>query len=226
MKKFISVFLILMLTMCCMLSGCSSNKEDYYVSLRLVDEVRDQYDNVLQRTYYNEDADEYLIKEYTYCLQKNKWVCVDQKTTIYKTTYDRPESPVDNSLTIYYNNDLTTGPLVILDNEYAKISIVKYLAKDDWYEFGYELKIVNKTNQVLTMSLEDFYIMDIMCKPLFSIDHVEAGKTAYFKMAWDKDALERSHIPYVDNIEFMVRIFDNENWTSTALAGNRIMIKN
>ena len=107
MKRFISVFLILMLVVCCMLSGCSSNKEDYYVSLRLIDEVRDQYDNVLQRTYYNEEADEYLIKEYTYCLQKNKWVCVDQKTTIYKTTYDRPENPVDNSLTIYYNNDLT-----------------------------------------------------------------------------------------------------------------------
>jgi hypothetical protein len=67
--------------------------------------------------------------------------------------------------------------------------------------------------------------MDILCKPLFTIEHIDAGKTAYFTLAWDTDTIERTHIPYIDNIEFMIRVYNNENWSAPALDGSRIMIK-
>lgn len=134
-------------------------------------------------------------------------------------------SYLDPVINIYYNSDLTDGPIIIMDNEYAKVSIIKYLAKDYWWEFGYEFKIVNKTNKVLTALIDDCSIMDVMCKPLFSIDHVEAGHTAYFTVAWDRETLERSHLPYIDNIEFLVRVYNGENWKMPALAGSKILLK-
>ena len=117
------------------------------------------------------------------------------------------------------------GPIVILDDEGVRVSITKYLAADMWYEFGYELKIENNTNNIITIAIDDVAIMDTACPPLFNIDHIDAGKTAYFTIGWDKETLERSHVPYVNNIEFMIRVFDNTNWQSTALTGEKIMLK-
>ena len=74
---------------------------------------------------------------------------------------------------------------------------------DMWYEFGYELKIENNTNNIITIAIDDVAIMDTACPPLFNIDHIDAGKTAYFTIGWDKETLERSHVPYINNIEFI-----------------------
>lgn len=226
MKKLFCI--ILSLFICLSITSCNSKERDISTSLKLVDEVRDKYNNILQQIFYNEKTGEFLLKEYTYTLQNNKWVCIEQRTNIFtgkENNYVCNKTNVNPALRIFYNSDLANGPITIMDNEYAKVSIVKYLATDNWWEFGYELKIYNKTNKVLSVLVDDTYIMDIQCKPLFNIDHIEAGKTAYFQMAWDEDTLTRCHIPYVDNVEFIVKIFDNEDWTVPALAGTRLMIK-
>lgn len=232
MKKLICFILVIAIILTIVIGAIffvncwRSSEEENYIPLKVIDTVEDKYGNILQQIYYNKETDEYIQKEYSYIFQYNKWICTDQKTTIYKNELNTQKyDKINPTLSIYYNNDLYSNPITIMDNEYVKISIVKYLARDDWYEFGYELKIVNKTNQVLTMSLEDFYIMDILCKPVFSIEHIDAGKTVYFKMAWDKATLTRCHIPYIDNVEFIVKVFDNNNWTDPALAGKRLMIK-
>jgi hypothetical protein len=171
MKK--AICLILILSICLCLCGCQSGP------LKLINEVKDQYDNTLQQTFYNEETGDYILKEYTYSLNRDKWICTNQKTLVIPKKDAKATN--SNDVRIYYNSDLTDNPITIMDNEWAKVSIVKYLAKDCWWEFGYELKIYNKTNKVLTVMFDDCYIMDIQCKPLFSIDHIDAGKTAYFK---------------------------------------------
>ena len=116
-----------------------------------------------------------------------------------------------------------------MDNADIKISIVKYLASDFWWDVGYELKIENKSNKILTCTIDDTYIMNTYCQPLFSIEHIEAKHTEYFTIGWDRDSLDKSHIPYVDNVEFMVRVFNNEywnnRWTDKALWGTHVLIK-
>ena len=203
-------------------------KSDYSYPLRQVDVLYDANGNILQQTIYNEKTGEYFLKEFIYARQDNKWICVDQKTSVIHVPNDDniDSTPVyNNMLNIYYNADLENGPIVILNKEGVRVSITKYLAKDLWYEFGYELKIENNTKKVITIAIDDAAIMDVSCKPLFTIDHIDAGKTAYFTMGWDKETLDRCHVPYIDNIEFMIRAFDNANWQSTALTGEKIMLK-
>lgn len=226
-KKLFCMFLIFIL--CFYFVGCSpydnSNKTAVEPPLKEIDIVYDDAGRVLQRTVYNENTDEYIMTEYIYDMFNGVWKCVDQKVTIINSK-PSTETVCDPTLDIYHNSDLKNGPIVIMDNEDAKISITKYLAADNWWEFGYELKVVNKMNKVLTVMIDCPSIMNIQCQPMFSIDHIDAGDTAYFTLAWDADTLERCHIPYIDNIEFMVRIYDNENWRVPALAGERILIKN
>jgi hypothetical protein len=188
-------------------------------------ETKDLNDNILQQMFYNEETGEYLLREYTYVHTGSFWECTNQRTAVVFNKGSSDTVLPSPTLKIYYSSDLADGPITLLDNEWVKVSIVKYLAKDSWWEFGYELKIVNKTNRVITITIDNESIMDINCKPVFSVDHIDAGDTAYFTLAWDKDTLERCYIPYVDNVEFMVRIFNNDNWKVPALAGERVLIK-
>lgn len=216
---------LVVLGLCTLLTGCSDDTpatKQYYedTSLKLVDEIVDAYDNILQQTYYNQETGEYILKVFTYSYQDERWVCIDQNITILNAKVE--DKIQDNTLQIYYNKNI---PITIMDNEYATISIVEYLPADNWWEFGYKLKIVNKTNKILTILIDKLYIMNILCEPLFDVDYIDAGKTAYFTMAWDPETLERCYIPYIDNVEFRLCLYDNTNWNKPALAGTRVMFK-
>lgn len=226
-KKIICMLLVIVMVLICFV-GCEKTETEPEVvesPLKVVDIVEDPWGRELQKIYYNEINHEYILKEFIYQKIDGEVVCVDQKTTIIGAD-EKLNSNTSSSVTIYYNKDLTNRPAVIMDNEYARVTVKKFLAKDSWWEFGYDIEVLNKTDKVITVSFDNVHIMDISCKPMFSIDHIETGKTANFMLGWDRDTLERCYIPYVDNIEFMVRIFDNEDWDTAALAGSRVLFKN
>ena len=224
LKKTFCLFLIVAL-LCLIFAGCndsSGGRSIVAYPLKEVNVIYDQFNNILQQTLYNETTGEYIQTDYTYAYQDGRYVCIDQRTTI--INYNSP-SAVNTALKIYHNKDLNNGPIILIDNEYVKVSIVKYLAKDSWWEFGYELKVVNKTKDIITTHIDNTTIMDINCSPLFYTEHIAPGDTEYFTLAWDSDTLERCYIPYIDNIEFMIRVFDNDNWRTPALCGERVLIK-
>lgn len=219
--------LVLIVIFCLTFVGCEDNNQKNTIELPLkeINAVYDIHGNLLQQTVYNEQTDEYVITIFTYSHETGTWTCIDQKTIITNCQKDPVESTTDNSLTIYYNNDLKSGPLVLIDNSDIKISIVEYLKQASWWEFGYKLKVENKSTKVLTYMFDYVSIVGIECKPMFTIDHIEPGHTDYFNLAWDKESLERAYIPYLDNIEFMLRVYDNDDWKDLALYGTRALIK-
>ena len=114
------------------------------------------------------------MKEYIYTYSDPKWICIDQRTTIISNS-STPETQVDALLNIYYKDYLETAPIVLIDNSDIKISIIEYLDKAGWWEFGYKFKVENKSTKVLTYTFDCVSIMDIDCKPMFSIDILIRG---------------------------------------------------
>ena len=106
-------YFTLIIIICLSFVGCGKETKNSYVvelPLKLVNEVKDQYDNLLQQVFYNEDTDEYLLKEYTYKLVKNKFVCIDQQTIIIDKAQPEKEScdgQLYKLLTIFYHKFLT-----------------------------------------------------------------------------------------------------------------------
>lgn len=229
MKKF--TCFIVIFAICIMLcAGCKKDTSETAVNwpLKEVNTVYDRYGNILQQVIYNEASGEYFIKEYTWSLYNNKWVCVDQSTTL----IDKRDSCQTNSentsraLSIYYKYYLAEGPIILIDNADIKVSIVESLNAASWWEFGYKFKVENKSNKTITIMFDNVSILNIQCSPMFFVDHLEPGNTIYFNLAWDLDSLKRSCIPYIDNVEFLLKVYDADDWNRPAIYGTRALIKN
>jgi hypothetical protein len=227
MKKIICLVFILPVIISCF-TGCAKAKENSVSwPLKEVNIVYDSYGNILQQVLYNEETKEYFVKDYRWSNQDGMWVCVDQQTTVIKNKdkCNEHDRVVEDTINVYYKSYLDNGPIVVLDNSCVRISIVEYLDKASWWEFGYKIKVENKSSKIIAVMFDEASIMDINCAPLFSIDHIEGGHTAYFNLAWDVDSLERAWIPYLDNVEFMIRVYNSSICNTPALYGTKVLIK-
>lgn len=229
MKKFISIFMVLTLIVC--FAGCKQRKGTYKENsnypLVQVNILYDKYGNIIQQTLHNEETGEYFLKEFSYTYNNGQWVCTDQRLILLSahnnnTTKDTIQNTTLRILSI---KELNTKPVVLIDNEQVRVSIINFLDTEHWYRFAYELKIENKSNKVLSFYIDDASIMGINCSPLFYVDHVDAKHSAFFTLGWDHDALERNYIPYIDNVKFTIKVYDNIDWSTPAFAGERVLIK-
>lgn len=226
LKKFIC--LLLVLCFCISLVGCSAdnNSEEKNLinePLKEVHAVYDVYNNLIQQTVFNEQTGEYITTTYIYENINGLWTCTNQNITV--LSKNKSKEVTAELMTIHNLSDLEKNPITLLDSENIKISLIECLDENDWRAFGYKLKLENKTDRVLCIILDNNYIMNIKCSPVFSVEYIEASKTQYFELSWDKETLERHYIPYIDNIEFMLRVYDNENWKVPALEGMHILLK-
>lgn len=234
MKRFICILLICLIIFS--MTSCAKTTEKSTESIsypfKSVDSVYDRYGNILQQIIYNEETEKYIIKEYEYTLIDDTWICVEQNmyTMINNPCTDK-HGPSQNKYTnfnestlVLYKNDLTDRPYTIIDNEYIRITVIRYLEDGGWYDFAYEFKVENKTDQVLTFSFENMSIMNISCPAVFSIDYVYEKETKYFLLGWSKDTLSRCYIPYIDRVNFQIKIYDNEDWRRPADFGEQIII--
>lgn len=220
--------IVILFALCIGFTACNkqaTSETNVVAPFRQVATLYDRHGNLLEQTIYNEETGEYIFKEYTYALDGSMWVCIDQKTTILSDQTKYPYIETVPKFMIYHNDDIAKKPIILIDNDKVKVSIVKSLSEDSWYKFAYELEVVNKTNKVLTVVIENAAIMDIGCPPLFNVDHFEANQKAYFTLGWDLETLERFYIPYIDNVEFTLKVYENEDLRTPAFVGERVMIK-
>jgi hypothetical protein len=227
MKKFVCVCVVLAL--CVSFCGCNKPEQsNTKVSSPLVEvnTIYDDYGNLIQQTVYNELTGEYTTTIFTYAYGNNGiWVCVDQKCVV-TGTIKTNDPNLDNTLSIFFQNDFANKSVVLLDNDEVKVSIIEVLDKASWWDFGYKIMVENRTDKTLSFIFSDLYIMSISCSPMFTVDHVVGNSTAYFTLAWDEDSLKRACIPYIDNIEFMLRVYSTDDYCAPADYGIRALIKN
>ena len=227
MRKFICLCMAIIL--CFSFVGCNSkspnNNTKVSPPLTEVNTVYDGHGNIIQQTVYNEYTEEFITTTFTYTYADNQWICVEQKCVV-AGPLKANEPSLDNTLNIFFHNDFTNKTVVLLDNDDIKVSIVEVLDKASWWDFGYKVMVENKSDKTFSFIFSDLYIMDISCLPVFTVDRVTGNSTVYFTLAWDRASLERACIPYIDNIEFMLRIYSTDDYCAPADYGIRALIKN
>lgn len=220
MKRFICLTLTLLFIFC--LAACDDNtKANTEVAGpgTNINTVYDSYGNILQQSIYNDQTGETITTVFTYQRINSMWVCVDQQVMV----TGRPMMVKPTTVLTLRDNSL---PIILIDNKDITISIIEKLEQESWWEFGYKLRIENHSDKPISVLFSDAAIATVSCYPLFTIDQIEPGHYNYFNLAWDKESLVRDWVPYLDNVEFTLRVFiGTENWTKPADYGADVLIR-
>lgn len=110
------------------------------------------------------------------------------------TIYQRPKLPSDN---------------ILVDNEYVTIIVTGY-EHDDW-EYSVNLFLVNKTDTHVMYSVDDVSVNDYMIDPFFATS-VIPGKCKFSSFSWSNNRLAENGITKIENIEFTLQAYDDEDW--------------
>lgn len=101
---------------------------------------------------------------------------------------------------------------VLVDNEYATVIVTGY-ANDDILGYTANLFIVNKTDTTIMVSVDEASVNGFMADPFYA-DSVEAGKCAFSSISWSDATFEENGITDVETIEFILRVYDYNDWSA------------
>ena len=99
---------------------------------------------------------------------------------------------------------------IIVDNEHITVIVTGYEDDAIW---GYTAKLflLNKTDKNLMFSVDEASVNGYMANPFFARS-VSAGKCAFSTMSWSNTTLEDNGITTVEEIEFSLRVYDEDDW--------------
>lgn len=99
---------------------------------------------------------------------------------------------------------------VIVDNEYVTAIVTGY-EEDDLWGYVANVFLLNKTEKDIVVTADDVSVNGFMAEPYFSTT-VYAEKCKFDSIDWSKTTLEKNSITEVEEIEFVFRVYDSDNW--------------
>lgn len=110
---------------------------------------------------------------------------------------------------------------VLLDNEYLSVTLTEIYHDSIWgYSLG--LYVVNKSDSNIMVSVDDASVNGYMLDPFFA-NEILAGKTGFTSVSWSDSSFEENGIETVENIEFTLKAYDYDSW-STRFAEEPVVI--
>ena len=130
--------------------------------------------------------------------------------------------PYGESKAAKYERVPQESDTIIIDNEYVTVIVTGYEDDSIW---GYtaNLFLLNKTEKNVMFSVDDASINGYMADPFFA-KSVSAGKCAFGSMSWSDTMLEENGIVAVEEIEFNMRAYNEDNWLADDFANEVITL--
>jgi len=118
--------------------------------------------------------------------------------------------PYGEDKAIKYVRTPQTSDNIIVDNEYVTVVVTGYEDDDIW---GYTVKLflLNKTDKNIMFSIDEASVNGYMAEPFFA-KSVSAGKCSFSSMSWSDTTLEENGITAVEEIEFNLRAYDEDDF--------------
>lgn len=111
---------------------------------------------------------------------------------------------------------------VILDNEYVTAIVTGY-ENDEIWGYSAKLFLLNKSSKNIMFSADDVSVNGYMADPFFATS-VSAGNCSFASMSWSDTTLEENNITDIEEIEFKIRAYDNDDWMADDLAKETVTL--
>ena len=115
-----------------------------------------------------------------------------------------------------------SGDNIIVDNDYVSVIVTGY-EEDAIWGYTVNLFLLNKSEQNIMVSVDDASVNGYMADPFYA-NSVSAGKCAFSSMSWSDTTLEDNGITAVEEIEFTLRVHDNDNWMADDFVNEVIIL--
>ena len=109
---------------------------------------------------------------------------------------------------------------ILYDDDKCTV-IATGVREDDIWGYVVDLFIDNKTDKNIVIDAEDVSVNGYMAEPYFA-HALPAGKSAFTEMSWSDSDLEENGITEVEEIEFTLRVYDNDDWSGDDLVNQVI----
>lgn len=111
---------------------------------------------------------------------------------------------------------------VIIDNEYVTATVIGY-DEDNVWGYTINLFLQNKTDTEVMFSVDEASVNGYMVDPFWATS-VQPGKCAFSSMSWSDTTLEESGITEIEEIEFLFRAYDYNDWMADDLTNETIIL--
>lgn len=130
--------------------------------------------------------------------------------------------PYGEEKAVAFVREAQTNDNVIIDNEYVTVIVTGYEDDDIW---GYtaNLFLLNKTDKTVMFSVDDASVNGYMADPFYATS-VSAGKCAFSSMSWSDTTLEENGITEVEEIEFLFRAYNADDFMGDDFANEVITL--
>ncbi len=111
---------------------------------------------------------------------------------------------------------------IIVDNEYVTVIVTGYENDSIW---GYTVKLflLNKTAKNVMFSVDEASVNGYMADPFYA-NSVSAGKCAFSSMSWSDIILEENGITSIEEIEFNLRVYNEDDWFENDLVNKTVTL--
>lgn len=117
--------------------------------------------------------------------------------------------PYGKEYATVYEKEMKQKDQLLAENKQIKVVMTGYESDPTW-GFSINLYLLNKTNKTLIYCMENVMINDI---PLDSsyVTLILANKSSFSVMNWLYDLLQQNNIYEIKDIEFTIRVYDQED---------------
>lgn len=108
------------------------------------------------------------------------------------------------------------GEIVLVDNEYCTFIITGLDVEDSFSSYAISIYLENKADYNMMFSIDDVSVNGFMCDPFWATT-VSSGNRKNTTISWSESKFEENSIVTVEEIEFLLKIYNNDDWSADYL---------
>lgn len=130
--------------------------------------------------------------------------------------------PYGEDKAVEFVREAQTTDNVIIDNDYVTVIVTGY-EEDEIWGYTVNLFLLNKTDKTVMFSVDEASVNGFMADPFYATS-VSAGKCAFGSMSWPDSTFEENGITTVETIEFLLRAYDQDDWSADEFVSETITL--
>lgn len=130
--------------------------------------------------------------------------------------------PYGEENAVAYTREAQPADNVIVDNAYVTVIVTGY-EHDTILGYTANLFLVNKADVPVMFSVDEASVNGYMAEPFYA-DSVGAGNCAFSAISWSDTTLEENNITEIQTIEFLLRVYNEDDWTADDFVNETITL--